>query len=297
MGKHTQVMLVMDCSDKEQLLTIMDQCGTARALTYNKLGSLQGWGLNWKKADPIVRSCLHPEKMGLPSKLFEWSVSDCFKAITAQQEAAKTFLIRKIYEKYGLTSLELERKKWLESSEVNKLKNKQKEANKRFPMTETEQERLRLLNLLRTDPTEDPWLHRQFRKLYVRGHTYVRNQVVYQRGGYKATRISRYRIKIEVQGLKKGKRITLILKTHRLPFRQIRVINNSGQLEVHTAFEKEIPKTEKPKKKLGLDKGYTEGLRTGTKPAEQVRPSRLIWGLCQIVINQKLVGSEALFIN
>ena len=259
MVKHTQVMPVMDCSDKEQLLTLLDFCGTARALTYNKLGSLQGWGLNWKKADPIVRSCLHPEKMGLPSKLFEWSVSDCFKAITAQQEAAKTFLIRKIYEKYPLTSLEQDRKQWLESTDAKKLKNKPKEALKPFPRAETEQERLRLLSLLRTDPTSDPWLHRQFRKLYLRGHTYVRNQVVYQRGGYKATRISRYRIKIEVQGLKKGKRITLMVKTHRLPVGQIRVINNSGQLEVHTAFEKEIPKIEKPKKKLGLDKGYTEG--------------------------------------
>ncbi len=36
------------------------------------------------------------------------------------------------------------------------------------------------------------------------------------------------------------------------------------------------------------------GLRTGTKPAEQVRLSMLIWGLCQIVINQNHVGSEEL---
>ena len=166
MVKHTQVMPVMDCSDKEQLLTLLDFCGTARALTYNKLGSLQGWGLNWKKADPIVRSCLHPENMGLPSKLFEWSVSDCFKGITAQQEAAKTFLLRKIYQKYPLTDPEKARKKWLESSEALKVKNKKEEANKRFPVTETEQQRLRILGLLSTDPTSDSWLHRQFRKLY-----------------------------------------------------------------------------------------------------------------------------------
>ena len=171
MGKYSQVMPVVNCSDYEQLLTIMDKCGTARANTYNKLGSLQGWGLNWKKADPLVRQVLHPEDIGLPSKLFEWSVSDCFKAITAQQEAAKTFLLRKIYQKYPLTSQEKERKAWLESSEALKVKKKKEVALKRFPVTEPERKRLRLLELLDTAPTSDPWLHRQFRKLYLRGHT------------------------------------------------------------------------------------------------------------------------------
>ena len=224
MEKYTQVMPVVDCSDREQLLTIMDKCGIARALTYNKLGSLQGWGLNWKKADPIVRKVLHPKDIGLPSKLFEWSVSDCFKAITAQQEAASTFLIRKIYQH-----------------------------------TSDEQSRKKLLELLHSDPTSDNWLHRQFRKQYQRGHTFLRSQVVYQSGGYKAKRLSRYRLKLEVQGLFRGERITLIIKSNRLPVGQIRVINKDGQLEIHTAFEKEIPKNKKPEKELGLDKGYTEG--------------------------------------
>ena len=77
----------------------MESVGIARALTYNKLGSMLGWGLNWKRADPIIRKIIHPKQLGVPSKLFEWSVSDCFKAIHAQQEAAKTFIIRKIYQK------------------------------------------------------------------------------------------------------------------------------------------------------------------------------------------------------
>ena len=58
MPKYTQVMPVVDCSDQEQLASIMTKCGTVRALTYNKLGSLQGWGQHWHKADPIVRRCL-----------------------------------------------------------------------------------------------------------------------------------------------------------------------------------------------------------------------------------------------
>ncbi len=224
MGKFTQVMPVVDCSDKQQLLAIMDKCGVARALTYNKLGSLQGWGLNWKKADPIVRKVLHPSALGLPSKLFEWSVNDCFKAITAQQKAAKTYLIRKIYSR-------------------NTEENLRKE----------------LLKLLELDPTSNPWLHRQWRKQYKRGHTFLRNQVVYQKGGYKAIRSSRYRIRLDIQGLARGQRITLIIKSNRLPVGQIRVIDNQGDLEVHTAFEREINNYEKPQNTLGLDKGYTEG--------------------------------------
>ncbi len=167
---------------------------------------------------------MHPEKIGLPSKLFEWSVNDCFKAITAQQEAAKTYLIRKIYSRHS-----------------------------------EEKPRKELIKLLRLDPTTDPWLHRQWRKQYKRGHTFNRNQVVYQKGGYKAKRLSRYTIRLEVQGLVRCQRISLIIKSNRLPVGQIRVMNNQGKLEVHTVFEKEIMAQDKPEKQLGLDKGYTEG--------------------------------------
>ena len=224
MPKYTQIMPVIDCSDQEQLIRIMELCGTARALTYNKLGSLQGWGKHWKKADPLVRGILHPDSIGLPSKLFEWSVNDCFKAITAQQEAAKNCLVRKIYQRTG-----------------------------------NESERKRLIGLLKTDPTADHWLHRQFRKQFIRGHTFVRNQIVYQKGGYKAKRLSRYRIKLEIQGLIRGKRISLIVKSNRLPIGQMRVIDHNGHLFVHTAFNREIPNTAQPQQELGMDKGYTEG--------------------------------------
>ena len=224
MPGYTQVMPVFKCSDYEQLKSIMVSCGLARALTYNKLGSIAGWGLNWKKADPIIRKIIHPSQLGVPSKLFEWSVSDCFKAIKAQQEAAKTFIIRKIYQKYS-----------------------------------SQEDRQRLIELLKNNPTANNWLHRHFRKQYLRGHTYLRNQVVYQKQGYKATRISRYRIRLEVQSLTRGQRITLIIKSNRLPVGQIRVIEKDSRLEVHTAFEKKISTSVEPQQELGIDKGYTEG--------------------------------------
>ncbi|NEO76395.1 hypothetical protein [Moorena sp. SIO4G3] len=49
---YTQVIPVVACQDESQILEIMGLCGTARALTYNKLGSLQGWGLNWVRLVP-----------------------------------------------------------------------------------------------------------------------------------------------------------------------------------------------------------------------------------------------------
>jgi hypothetical protein len=94
---YTQVIPVVTCSDMIQVKEIMARCRIPRALTYNKLGSVQGWGIDWKKADLIIRTILKPTDIGLPSKLWEWSVSDTMKAILAQQEGAKTFLIKEIY--------------------------------------------------------------------------------------------------------------------------------------------------------------------------------------------------------
>ena len=90
---YTQVIGVVCCSEIEQLRTLMRGCGIARSETYNKLGSLQGWQLDWRKADPIIRKIIHPSQLGIPSKLFEWSVNDCMKAIAAQQEAAIVYLL------------------------------------------------------------------------------------------------------------------------------------------------------------------------------------------------------------
>lgn len=67
----TQVLPVVSCSDEAQVDRIMHLCGIPRSLTYNKLGSLQGWGLDWKKADPIIRTILKPSDIELPGKLWE----------------------------------------------------------------------------------------------------------------------------------------------------------------------------------------------------------------------------------
>ena len=225
----TQVVPVRSCSDEKQLTEIMRLCGIPRSLTYNKLGSLQGWGLSWKKADPIVRAMLAPADIGLPGKIWEWAVNDTMKAISAQQAAAITFIIRSIYRKF-------------------------KDQEKRDQMIE----------LLYSDPTSDPWLHRIFRNQYIKGHTFVRNQVVYQGQGYTATRLGRNTVKLEIQGLKRGAKIVLMLKVRNVPTGQIRVIKNEqGELEVHflRTFNAVVP-NEEPHDSIGVDKGYTEAFFT-----------------------------------
>ncbi|WP_226585901.1 zinc ribbon domain-containing protein [Microseira wollei] len=226
---YAQVIPVVACADEAQIERIMHLCAIPRALTYNKLGSLQGWEKDWRKADPIVRSARKPSDIGLPAKLWEWSVSDAMKAIGAQQEAAKSLIARKIEER-----------------------------------TKDEAERARLLNLLHNSPTTYPWLHRQFRQLFVRGHTFVRNQIVYQNSGYKCKRLTRNTVVLQVAALNKGCRISLKLKCRHIISGQIRLIRNQfGQLEVHCTRKRTLVlPSSKPDKQIGIDQGYTEAFYT-----------------------------------
>ncbi|KYC37780.1 hypothetical protein WA1_04495 [Scytonema hofmannii PCC 7110] len=265
---YTQVVPVVFCSDSSQVDRIMHLCGIPRSLTYNKLGSLQGWGLDWKKADSIVRAIIKPERVNLPSKLWEWSVNDTMKAISAQQSAAKVFLIQEIWRKYPITSNTLQRLKWVEENKGKKkgdeLKAVKQKGLELFPPCSVEIARNRLFELLNTDPTQDNWLHRKFRARYQRGHTFVRNQIVYQSQGYVCKRINRHSVELQIQGLERGKRIILKLRCRYIIKGQIRVIlNELGSLEVHcTRSLWLILPSGKPTQKLGIDKGYTEGFYT-----------------------------------
>jgi IS605 OrfB family transposase len=198
------------------------------------------------------------------------------KAISAQQEAAKVFLVREIWRKFPIQPNQHQRQKCVED---NKGKNKgdelkavKRKALELFPPCAVELERDRLLDLLHTNPTKDNWLHRKFRNQYKRGHTFVRNQVVYQGSGYTCKRLSRRLVELQIQGLERGKRITLHVKSRHIIKGQIRVIRNAeGAFEVHYTRERELVLPDgKPELKLGIDKGYTEAFYTsnGTKIAD-----------------------------
>jgi IS605 OrfB family transposase len=255
---YTPVIPVVSCADETQVDRIAELCRIPRALTYNKLGSLKGWGLDGQKADPIVRTILKATDINLPSKLCEWSISDTMKAIAAQQEAAKIYVVREIGRKYSLSPVEKERTNWLKTAKSTK-----NDALLKFPKAEAEILRDNLFDLLLDDPTANPWLHSIFRKQYQRGHTFVKNQIVERGGGYSGKRLTRNTVTLEVAGFSKGKRIALKLKC-RYVSGQMRLIRNQrGGLETHCVSQRllTVP-TEKIAKEIGVAQGYTEGFYT-----------------------------------
>jgi hypothetical protein len=60
---YTRVVPVIFADDRTQVHQLMELCAIRRALTYNKLGSLQGWGLDWRKTDRLVRTILVPSSI------------------------------------------------------------------------------------------------------------------------------------------------------------------------------------------------------------------------------------------
>jgi len=255
---YTPVIPVVSCADETQVDRIVELCRIPRVLNYNKLGSVKRWGLDGQKADPILRTILKATDINLPSKLWEWSISDTMKAIAAQQEAAKVYVARETWRKYPLSPVEKERTNWLKIAKFTK-----NDALLKFPLSETEILRENLFDLLHNDPTANPWLHRIFRKQDQRRHTFVKNQIVYQRGDYSCKRLTRNTVTLEVAGLSKGKRIPLKLKCRHVSGHIRLIRNQQGGLEIHCVRQRllTVP-TEKSAKEIGVAQSYTEGFYT-----------------------------------
>ncbi|MBW4593097.1 MAG: transposase [Brasilonema angustatum HA4187-MV1] len=228
----TQVVnvVLIDDAVKSELLDLMKRLGIVRSESYNKLGSVRHWGMNWQNAYPEVRSFRTPESLGLPSKLMEWTVSDVAKAILAQQAATVALVVRKI---------------WI-----------------RYPDEEARNQAYRKLKS--TEFRKDPFLSRIIREQFQRGHTWVGNQIVYQPEAYSVTRISRFVYRLSASGLRKGKRVQFHVRSNRKPSGQIRVIYNSelDRFEVHflVSFGTYIKSKDEERTPIGIDKGYTEAL-------------------------------------
>ncbi|NEQ05558.1 MAG: transposase [Moorea sp. SIO1G6] len=227
----TQVVPVVGIakSVELELLSTMKKLGVVRSESYNKLGSISHWGLDWKKAYPEVRDFRKPESLGLPSKLMEWTVSDVAKTITAQQAASIEAVIKKIY--------------------------------KRFPGKENQKIRKDISKQLKTSAfLDNPLLHRLVRKEFQRGHSWVKNQVVYQQGGYSCKRLSRYTYQLELAGIRRGKRNKLIVRSNRNIKGQIRLIYNSllARFEIHFLVNHGTAEIPPERRAIGVDKGYTE---------------------------------------
>jgi transposase len=247
----TQVVEVVGIDDdsRTELLEIMERLGVVRAESYNKLGSVRHWGMNWQEAYPEVRAFRTPESLGLPSKIMEWTVSDVAKAILAQQAATIANLRPVIWNRYPGEENEAIRKECYE-----KLKS--------------------------TAFLDDSFLHRIVRKEFQRGHTNVDNQIVYQPEAYSCKRLSRYNYLLECSGLVRGKRIKFLVRSNRKISGQIRVIFNKDleRFEIHFLVnhgeytrESKIERTE-----VGVDKGYTEAFYDSRGQAHGVGLGQLL---------------------
>ncbi|WP_293051360.1 MULTISPECIES: zinc ribbon domain-containing protein [unclassified Moorena] len=229
--RSTQIVPVIGMTESvgAELLSTMKKLGIVRSESYNKLGSINHWSLDWKKAYPEVRSFRTPESLGLPSKLMEWTVSDVAKAITAQQAACTEAVIKKIY--------------------------------KRFSGKDNQKRRKELCKQLKTLAfLDNPLLHRLVRKEFQRGHSWVKNQIVYQQGGYSCKRLSRNTYQLELAGLRRGKINRIIVKSNRKIKGQIRLIYNKllQRFEIHFLVNHGTAEIPSERRSIGVDKGYTE---------------------------------------
>ncbi|NEQ87740.1 MAG: transposase, partial [Moorea sp. SIO2I5] len=109
---------------------------------------------------------------------------------------------------------------------------------------------------------DNSFLHRLVRKEFQRGHSWVKNQIVYQQGGYKCKRLSRNTYQLELAGLTKGKRNRIIVKSNRKIKGQIRLIHNQllQRFEVHFLVDHGTVEIPSERRNIGVDKGYTEAL-------------------------------------
>ncbi|BAZ11631.1 transposase [Calothrix sp. NIES-4071] len=252
---------VVECSDIDIINVLIDSLYTVRANTYNVLGSSSFWNHGWMGTQNIV-SAKHgkPETilvngLPMPAKIFEWTVQDTAKNILMQQEAAKIKIISRICKRIPKhTGAELTKQQIAENYVADKQRKKAFDALKSFETIKT-----------------IPWLHRYFRMEYKRGRCNQNRQIVYQQQAYTCKRISRYFVKLEVQGLERGKRITLIVKSNRIIKGQIRLIRSeNGSLEIHhleTLYNRDYCELINRQPEIGLDRGYTEVFYTSNNQA------------------------------
>ncbi|WP_293099076.1 hypothetical protein [Moorena sp. SIOASIH] len=227
----TQVVPVVGItkSVELELQSTMKKLGIVRAESYNKLGSINHWGLDWKKAVPEVKSFRTPDTLGLPAKLMDWTVNDVAKAITASQAACTDAVIKKIY--------------------------------KRFPGRDGQKIRKELCKQLLTLAfLDNPLLHRLVRKEFQRGHSWVKNRNVYQQVGYKCKRLSRNTYQLELAGLRRGKRNKITVRSNRKIKGQIRLVYNQllERFEIHFLVDYGTVEILADRRAIGIDKGYTE---------------------------------------
>ena len=207
---------------------IATRLGKLRQDIWNKYGSLQAWG---RKSDQLIKEFKHslpPSLYKVAYKPWERTFQSVIDDIHAVQEAAKSFVIRKIYRHFSQEGFRDELVKSLDSQEF----------------------------------LQYPLIKRWVRQEYHRGHTWVNNQIVLDGSDCNIVR-SRTVVSITFPGTPIGKRryepITLKFQCGRVkPTGRLRIIFENDT--VRLCYPKVLTKQPNSNTSaVGLDKGYTEG--------------------------------------
>jgi hypothetical protein len=207
------------------------KAGALRSDIWNEFGSLKAWGM---KADALYKAFqakYPPCSYGLDFKQWQQTFNRVIDDIHACQEAAKSWVVRKIYRTFSKEGFRDELVKSLDTLEW----------------------------------MDYPLIHRWMRAAYRRGHSWVDNQICVGTGnGAKVTRLSRNVVAVEFNGdladRNRYQKIRLLFKVGRVtPKGNLRIIfrDDTGAVELH------YPKLVRRQQAtgvgtIGLDKGFTE---------------------------------------
>ncbi|MET8834339.1 hypothetical protein ABZV78_10525, partial [Micromonospora sp. NPDC004540] len=125
-------------------------------------------------------------------------------------------------------------------------------------------ERRRMFTALKADQwVNDPFLSRQMRKHWKRGHNRTHDQIVVRADKYHIAVDGRGRLWLAVPGLEPRKLVRIPLSTTVAPTGTLRLILRGGRVEVHHQIDAaQMRSSQRPcgEATMGVDKGYTEAL-------------------------------------
>ncbi|MET7965432.1 transposase [Micromonospora sp. NPDC005305] len=125
-------------------------------------------------------------------------------------------------------------------------------------------ERKRMFTALKADQwPDDPFLARQMRKHWKRGHNRTHDQIVVRADNYNALVDGRGRLWLAIPGLIPRKMVKIPLSTTVAPTGTLRLILRGGRAEVHYQIDAAQMRSSQRacgEATIGVDKGYTEAL-------------------------------------
>ncbi len=236
---------------------IANRLGKLRQDIWSKYGSLQAWGYKSDKLIKEFKQTNPPSLYQVAYKPWERTFQSVIDDIHAVQEAAKSFVVRKIYRYFQPEKIIVKGK------------------TKVLEHTSFRTELVHSLNS--TEFMQYPLIKRWVRQEYHRGHTWVKNQIVLDASDCNITRSGSI-VNISFPGLPISKnryeKITLKFRCGRVkPTGRLRIIFDGDTVRtdisrcrgdlgsrVLLCYPKVVSKQENHNSSIvGIDKGYTEG--------------------------------------